>query len=307
MRNDAQITELAPRPGACAGRVGVHSRMVDFLELSKPRMNFLVLVTTAVGYYMAVRHSFQWMALLHTLLGTAMTAAAASALNQISERVYDGMMKRTADRPLPARRLAPGEALVFALALMVAGVSYLALMVNVLTAVLGAFTLATYVLLYTPLKRQTTLCTVVGAIPGAIPPVMGCAAVEGRISPDAIALFLVLFLWQMPHFLAIAILYRDDYARAGFKMLPVVDRSLAITGRQIMLYSAAMLPATLLPVVLNMAGLTYLGMAIVLGLAFMSFSMSCAVTGGRTEARRLFIASIVYLPALLAAMMLDKV
>jgi protoheme IX farnesyltransferase len=306
MRAATDISQVAAaaiaRPPA---RLATRSRLLDYLDLAKPRMNFLVLVTTAVGYYMAVRHPFQWLMLLHTLLGTAMTAAAASALNQIIEWRYDGLMRRTANRPLPAHRLAPREATLFAMILTLGGVTYLAIAVNLLTAALGAFTLATYVLVYTPLKRRTTLNTVIGAIPGAIPPVMGCTAVWGHVTPEAIALFLVLFLWQMPHFLAIAILYRDDYARAGFKMLPVVDREM--TGRQMVLYAAALLPATLLPVPLHMAGMVYLFCALALGVVFLAFAIRCAASDQRTDARKLFLASILYLPLLLAAMMIDKV
>jgi heme o synthase len=293
---------LAPKPIGAADR----SRLVDFFELAKPRMNFLVLVTTAVGYYMAVRYSFEWLKLLHTLLGTALTAAAASALNQYVEREHDGRMRRTSDRPLPAGRVAPVEALLFGLMLAVAGVAYLAVAVNALTAALGAFTLLSYVLLYTPLKRSTTLCTVVGAVPGAIPPVMGWTAVHNAIGPEAMALFGILFLWQMPHFLAIAVLYKEDYARGGFKMLPIVDPALGMTGRQIIVYTLALIPVTLLPAAMGMTGMLYFILAMALGLGFLSFGLSCAASRKRDDARRLFLASILYLPLLLAGMMIDK-
>lgn len=282
------------------------SRLVDFYELTKPRMNFLVVITTAVGYYMAAHHPMEWGRLIHTLLGTLLTAASASVFNQYLEREYDALMPRTADRPLPAGRITPSEALLFGFPMGIVGVAYLALAVNFLTAGLGAITLLSYVLLYTPLKRHSSLNTVVGAIPGAIPPVMGFTAVQNALSPQALALFGILFLWQMPHFLAIAILYRDDYARGGFKMLPVIDRDLTLTSSQIILYSIALIPATLLPAGLGMAGAAYFCLATLLGLAFLTFGISAAASKTRADARKLFLASILYLPLLLGAMMIDK-
>jgi protoheme IX farnesyltransferase len=301
MQQATDIFELDP-----AITVSTPSRWVDFYELTKPRMNFLVLVTTLVGFYMASPAKLDWRLLIPTLLGTALTAAAASALNQIVERDYDAMMPRTRNRPLAAARLGVGEAMVFGLLLGVAGVSTLALAVNVLTALLGAFTLLSYVFVYTPLKRVTTLNTVLGAIPGAIPPVMGFTAVHHALSPGAITVFAILFFWQMPHFLAIAILYRKDYALAGFKMLPVVDEDLSATGRQIVLYAVALIPVSLMPTYVGIAGPAYFGVALMLGLAFLSFAASCAISKTRADARKLFFASIIYLPALLGVMMLDR-
>ena len=283
-----------------------HSRWSDYYELTKPRMNFLVVITTAVGFYMAADGPIRWPLLLHTLLGTLLTAAGASVLNQFIERGHDKRMDRTADRPLPAGRLHPLEALVFGVALGLSGTIYLALAVNALTAVLGAFTLLSYIFVYTPLKRVTSLNTIIGAVPGAIPPAMGVTAVHGALSPEAVALFGILFVWQMPHFLAIAILYRDDYARGGFKMLPVVDPSLAVTGRQIVLYAASLIPVSLIPVQVQMAGAVYFTAAVLLGLAFLTFGISCAATKQRADARKLFLASIIYLPLLLGFLMLNK-
>jgi protoheme IX farnesyltransferase len=282
------------------------SRFADLFSLTKPRMNVLVLATTAVGYTMAIDRWTSWIPLIHLLLGTAMTAAAASVLNQYIERNYDRLMPRTRNRPLPAGRIAPAEALLLGITLSLTGVLYLALAVNLLTAALGAFTLLSYIFLYTPLKRVTSLNTVVGAIPGAIPPVMGFTAVDGALSAQAISLFAILFLWQMPHFLAIAILYRNDYAVGGFKMLPVIDRDLSVTSRQILLYSLALVPVTLLPVALNMAGAAYFCTATLLGMAFFTFGINVAATKSREDAKRLFIASIVYLPILLSTLMLNK-
>ena len=299
-------TDIRPASLSDTPREESRPRWLDYLELAKPRMNFLVLVTTAVGYYMAVRNSFQWPTLLHTLIGTTLTAASAAAFNHLLERHHDARMPRTADRPLPAGRLMPVEALFFGLATGFVGVTYLALGVNLLTAILGAATLVMYIAIYTPLKRLTTLNTVIGAVPGALPFVMGWTAVRGEISAEALALFGILFLWQMPHFLAIAILYRDDYALGGFKMLPVVDRDLGFTGQQIVLYTLALMGVTLVPVLLQMAGVFYLAVAILLGLVFLRFGLTCAASRQRIDARKLFIASILYLPLLLAGMMIDK-
>ena len=282
------------------------SRLADFFSLTKPRMNVLVLATTAVGYYMALPRWTSWLPFIHVLLGTALTAAAASVLNQYIERDRDRLMPRTRNRPLPAGRIAPSEALLLGILLSISGAIYLALAVNILTAVLGLFTLLSYIFLYTPLKRITSFNTVIGAIPGAIPPVMGFTAVDGALSAQALSLFGILFLWQMPHFLAIAILYRNDYAAGGFKMLPVIDKDLSVTSRQILLYSLALVPVTLLPVALNMAGAAYFCTATLLGLAFFSFGINVAATKSRDDARRLFIASIIYLPILLTTLMLNK-
>ena len=291
-----------------AGAQATPSRWVDFYELSKPRMNFLVLVTTLVGFYMATgpARTLNWTLLIPALLGTALCAAGASVLNQFIERDLDKLMPRTRNRPVPAGRITAYEAMVTGFVLGTAGVVTLALCVNLLTSMLGGLTLLLYVLLYTPLKRMTTLNTVIGAIPGAIPPVMGFTAVDNALSPAAIALFAILFIWQMPHFLAIAILYKRDYALAGFKMLPVVDEDLSVTGRQIVLYSVALVPVSLMPVNVGVAGQAYFAVALMLGLAFLTFGVSCATSKTRVDARKLFFASIIYLPALLGVMMLDR-
>ena len=282
------------------------SHAADLFALTKPRMNVLVLATTAIGYGMAVPIFRSWIPLMHLLLGTALTAAAASVLNQYLERNFDRLMPRTRNRPLPAGRIAPSEALAFGIVLAITGVIYLALAVNLLTSILGLITLLSYIFLYTPLKRITSLNTVVGAFPGAIPPVMGFTAVSGALSSEALSLFAILFIWQMPHFLAIAILYRNDYALGGFKMLPVIDKDLSFTSRQILLYSLCLIPVSLLPVALDMAGAAYFCVATLLGLAFFTFGINVAATKSRDDAKRLFIASIVYLPALLTTLLLNK-
>lgn len=309
METVADIPDLAALPAPRLGPevAAARSRLADFCELTKPRMNFLVVVTTMVGFFMGMKPGFtDWALLAHCLIGTALAAAGASVLNQYVEREYDALMRRTANRPLPAGRVSAVEALLLGVALSAGGTLYLAALVNPLTAMLGAVTIATYVFLYTPMKRWSTLCTVVGAVPGAIPPMMGWTAVTDSVSPEAWALFGILFFWQMPHFLAIATLYRDDYARGGFKMLPVVDEELEVTGRQTVLYGMALIPVSLLPLAFRMAGAGYLLAAVVAGLVFLGFGINCAHRKRRVDARRLFLVSIIYLPALLAVLMLDK-
>jgi heme o synthase len=284
----------------------LRSRAVDFYELTKPRMNFLVVLTTMIGFLTAAGGTVPWFALLHALLGTAMCAAGASVLNQFAEREYDRLMPRTRNRPLPAGRLAPVEALVWGLGLCIGGVLYLAVAVNTLTAGLGLLTILLYVLLYTPLKRYTTLNTVIGAVPGAIPPVMGWTAAAGALSPEALVLFAILFFWQMPHFYALAWIYREDYRSGGFRLLPFGDGGDQRLAGQVVLHGALLLLASLVPAALGMTGSFYLFGALVLGLGF--FALGAALAQRRSEARawRLFFGSIVYLPALLLLMVLDK-
>lgn len=285
----------------------LRARLVDFYELTKPRMNFLVVVTTMVGFYMAA-DVIPWALLLHTLLGTTLTAASASVFNQLIERDYDALMPRTRNRPLPGGRVTPAESALWAVLLGILGVLWLAMFVNLLTAGLGLFTLLSYVLIYTPMKRTTSLCTIVGAVPGAIPPVMGWTAYYNALSAEALALFTILFIWQMPHFLAIAVLYKKDYEQGGYKMLPVIDDAeLSMTTRQVIVYLLAMIPVALSPVWFNMAGSLYFAAALVLTLGFIYYGIQLARTRTRADARRLFFASIIYLPLLLAFLMFDRV
>lgn len=290
-----QIEEAAP------------SRLADFYELTKPRMNFLVVITTMVGFCMASHFGINWLLMLHTILGTAMTAACAAILNQVIERKLDRLMPRTADRPVAAGRISAQEALAAGVVVGALGVGYLAFAVNSLTALLGLATVVLYISVYTPLKRISSLNTVVGAIPGAIPPVMGFTAVQNALSIEALAVFGILFFWQMPHFLAIAILYKRDYQAAGFKMLPCIDPDQRLTNRMIMLYASALLPVSLLPGVLGMAGPVYFTAAVLLGLAFVGSSITCATGRERGDARQLFFFSIIYLPLLLGFMMFDRI
>ncbi|MGD0768759.1 MAG: heme o synthase [Tepidisphaeraceae bacterium] len=278
----------------------------DVCELVKPRMNLLILGTTTVGFSIAAKTTEQWMRLPNALVGTALCAASAAILNQLLEREYDGRMRRTAHRPLPMGKISVRQALGLGVVAGFLGGLYLLLFVNRMTALLGTATLVSYVLVYTPLKRVTTLNTIVGAIPGAVPPMMGWTAVTGALGPPALALFGILFVWQIPHFLAIATLYREDYRLGGFKMLPVDDPQLRRTGRQMVLYSAALLPVSLGPVMAQVAGKVYTVSAVVLGVTFFAFALSCATRRSRGEARKLFFASIVYLPVLLAVLMMDQ-
>lgn len=278
----------------------------DYYELLKPRMNLLILGTTTVGFSLAAKTTADWLRLPNALIGTAFCAAGAAILNQWMERDFDARMHRTADRPLPTGRVSARQALLLGLAASAVGALWLLAFVNGLTAILGSATLASYVLIYTPLKRITTLNTIVGAVPGAIPPMMGWTAVTGQLAAPAWALFGILFVWQIPHFLAIATIYREDYQRGGFKMLPVDDPTLAATGRQILLYSAALLPVSLLPAMAHMGGKVYTIAAVALGAGFFAVAVSCARNRTRTQARQLFFASIIYLPVLLAVLMMDQ-
>ena len=280
-------------------------RLADFLALTKPRITLLVVITTLVGYLAATGASGADAAVLaHTLLGTALVAAAASVLNQVAERDADAEMRRTARRPLPAGRLGPGEATVFGAGLVAAGGLYLALTVNPLASALAVLIAASYLLVYTPLKKVTSLATVVGAVPGAVPPMIGWAAARGTLGAEAWILFAIVFFWQMPHFLAIAAIYRHDYQRAGFRVLPVVDPAGASTGRQCALYGLALIPISLLPSVVGMAGAAYFFAALVLGAAFVVFSVRLALQPANpARARSLFRFSLLYLPLLWTALL----
>jgi protoheme IX farnesyltransferase len=243
---------------------------------------------------------------LATLLGTALVSAGASALNHVLERDTDALMRRTAGRPLPAGRMDSDLAVKFGVALAIVGLLILALQANLLTALVGAVALAGYVFVYTPLKRTTSLATVIGAIPGALPPVMGWTAARDALEPGAWILFGILFLWQLPHFLAIAWLCREDYERAGFPMLPVIEPDGRSTGRQAILYAAALVPVSLLPSVFGLSGAAYFLGALVLGLTFVGFCVAFSTSFSNGAARRLLLASVLYLPAVLAVMVVDR-
>src|SRR5215813_3335535 len=274
-------------------------RLSDYLALSKPRVVAMVLVTTAVGFHLGSAGS-PFLPLLYTLAGTALAAAGTLALNQYMERDLDARMERTRHRPLPEGRVHPGEALVLGCALVVGGVTVLFLAVEPLAAVTTAAIAMIYLLLYTPLKRVSSLCSLVGAITGALPPVAGWAAARGTLGLEPWVLFAIMFLWQIPHTLAIGRMYRDDYARAGIHVLPVVDRDGRTSGLQAVCSCLALLPVGLLPTAVGLAGVTYFLIALVLGLAFLWSAVGLARGGRSADARRLLFTSLVYLPVLLA-------
>ncbi|MGH9748336.1 MAG: heme o synthase, partial [Candidatus Polarisedimenticolia bacterium] len=280
-------------------------RWRDYLELTKPRVTTLVLVTTAVGFHVAGGMARAGR-LLDVLLGTLLVAAGTSALNQWAERDADARMLRTRGRPLPAGRLSPRRALLFAAGISILGLAILALRVNGLSALLAAATLASYIGVYTPLKRRTSLATLVGAVPGALPPLIGWTAATGSIDLGGILLFAILFVWQLPHSLAIALLYRDDYARGGFRLLPVVDPEGGATGRRILANAFVLLPVSLAPSVLGIAGTAYFAGALILGLGLLGCTIPVVRLGTARAARRVLLASVVYLPALLGLLSLDR-
>jgi protoheme IX farnesyltransferase len=281
-------------------------RVADYVELTKPRIAVLVLFTVAAGVLLASGGKLDVWLLVNAVGGTALVAAGASALNQWLERFSDARMQRTENRPLPSGRLQPVEALVFGLLLGVAGTAYLALSLpRPWAALLAAVTFVGYVFVYTPLKSRTTLNTLVGAVPGALPPVIGWVAVRGEITGEAVALFLILFLWQVPHFLAIAWIYREDYGRAGLKMLPVVDPSGLMTGWRMVAYCLVLVAASLLPVTLGAAHGVYLAGAVLLGLSFLASAVWFVRDRSLRSARRVLRASLLYLPGLLLLLLLD--
>ena len=278
----------------------------SYLELTKPRLTSLVIVTTWLGFALASRPMTYNALFFHTIIGSFLVAAGAAALNQYMERDLDALMRRTQSRPLPQHRVSSKGALIFGIAISTVGFIELALFVNGLTAALSLASLLSYLLCYTPLKKRTSLCTLVGAIPGAIPPMMGWTAVTRTISAEAWTLFAILFLWQLPHFLAIAWMYREDYARAGFPMLPVIDPDGGSTARMILLYTAALIPVTLVPARMGIAGLSYSFGAIGLGLAFLICGAFTAFYRTALYARRLLMASVIYLPTLLTWMACNR-
>ena len=277
-----------------------------YCELFKARLTFLVLLTTLVGFYVGSRGAIDYVLMLHTILGTALVASGASALNQLWERKYDAKMRRTQDRPLPSGRLQPRFVFALGSFCSLLGLVYLALAVNVVTSLIGLTSLATYLFVYTPLKRVTWLNTAIGAVPGGLPPVMGWSAARGQLTAEGWVLFGILALWQLPHFMAIAWIYRDEYARAGFKMLPVLDPEGRRTGWQAVTHTLSLLPVSLCPFFLKLAGPLYLFSALLLGGGFIFYALQFSRQLTVTRARQLFYFSILYLPLLLSVMVLDK-
>lgn len=281
--------------------------MRDYLELTKPSITWLILMSTGVGYFYGTRGgAFNLVLLLHTALGTALIASGTAALNQWFEREADRQMKRTARRPLPAGKLSATHALIFGVALSIAGFVELWIGTNPLAAMIGLFTLASYLFLYTPLKSRTWWSTTIGAVPGAMPPMIGYAAAAGAITQEAWVLFAILFLWQFPHFYSIAWMYKEDYARAGIQMLPVVEPDCRSTARQIVLFGVALIPVSLVPTLLGMSGRLYLAGALLLGLWFLYSGVRVAVERTMARARGVLMTSVYYLPLIYGLMLLDR-
>jgi heme o synthase len=281
--------------------------LADYWTLTKPEVNFLILITTFAGFYLASPDS-HWRILLlfNTLVSTMLVASGTGTLNQYIERCFDAQMRRTAGRPLPAGRIHPSRALWFGVVLSVAGGIYLAVLVNLLASALALLTLSAYLLLYTPLKRKTPLCTLVGAFPGAVPPLIGWAGARGSLSADAWLLYAILFLWQFPHFMAIAWMYREDYARAGYRTLPLGAMQGRFMAWQTIVFSLGLIPVSLVPAVLQRAGLVYFAAVFVLSSGFFYYAARLAFCRTNTTARRLLFASLVYLPLIFALMMFGK-
>ena len=283
-----------------------HVRLGDFFAITKPRLNFLVVATAAAGYYLGAGHDASWPAAIIAIGGTALVAGGASAMNQIYERDTDRLMERTRLRPMPDGRLSVAEASTFAITISLTGLLVLGLGANVLAMLVALATLLTYVFVYTPLKLRTSFATVIGAVPGALPPVIGWAAATGTLSREAWAMFAIVFLWQMPHFLAIAWLYREEYARAGFPLLPVTEPDGHSTARAVLAYGAALLPVSLVPTLIGLTTTPYFAGALVLSASYLALAAIFARRKQRPDALRLFIGSIVYLPLVWGLMILTR-
>jgi protoheme IX farnesyltransferase len=292
----APISLAAPRRG---------TKLADYLELTKPRLNLLVVVTSAGGFYLASPDAPSLVGMAAASVGTALVAGGAAVLNQVAERDTDALMDRTRSRPLPSDRVSPDDARSFGVVLAAAGIALLGAATSVLAAVLALATIIIYLALYTPLKRRSPLATLVGAIPGALPALIGWTAARGVPSIGGWVLFAIVFFWQIPHFMAIAWMYRDDYRKARFPMLPVIEPEGRRAGRQAVLYSAALVPVSVAPTIVGVAGFIYLGFAIVLGVMLLGLAIRFYSQRSDQAARHLFFGSITYLPLIWAAMMID--
>ena len=299
---DNTETESPPSKDSAFAR-----RAADYVELVKPRLVVMILITTAAGFYLGAQHTVDWMLCLHTVFGAGLTAAGVLGLNQYIERDVDAQMKRTQDRPLPGGRMSPLEALVVGAVLTGSGMLYLTFIVNMLSGFIISLIVVSYLFLYTPLKRKTSLCTLIGAVPGALPPVVGWVAARGALTGEAWVLFAILFLWQLPHSLAIAYIYREDYAKAGFRLLPVIHPDGASTCRQIVVNCVALFGIGLLPTWYNIAGSVYFFTALLAGGAFLAIGIYLARTRSMKAARYLLYASLLYLPVVFITMALDKI
>ena len=297
MRNNA--TAIAPLMQR------LFCKIQDYYILTKPEVNLLILMTTSAGYYLGLRGPLHVAGLLHTLFGTLLVASGTATLNQWMEKTWDGQMRRTAKRPLPSGRVSPREAFLFGLVLSVSGGIYLALFVNAIASLLATSTLLSYLLIYTPLKRRTPLCTLLGAFPGAMPTLIGWAAAADSLSWQAGFLFAILFLWQFPHFLAIALMYREDYARAGYRMLPEFDLDSRFTRGEIVAFTLALILTTLLPGASH-PSTAYFGPLVLVGGFLLYYVLRLAAAGSKLAASRVLHASVVYLPVVLVVMALGK-
>ena len=286
---------------------GARERISAYVELTKPRIALMLVLTSAAGFYVASAGRFEWVLFANAMVGIGLLAFGVATLNQFLERDTDALMERTRRRPLPDGRLHPNEALYCGFSLACFGLAYLALAVNALTAAVAATITLSYLWAYTPMKRMSSLCVPIGAEPGALPPVIGWVAARGELSVDAWVLFAILFLWQIPHTLAIACLYRDDFAKAGIQFLPVIEPDGESTNRQILVHCSALLAVSLLPTLISLAGAVYFVTAFALGIGFLASGVSLVWTPSRSGARRLLLASLLYLPALLLVMALDRV
>jgi protoheme IX farnesyltransferase len=299
------MMQQVPRDAEIA-RLSVQERSALYVELTKPRITAMVLLTVAIGFWLAPSTvATSPVVLLHALLGAGLACSGAGALNQYIERETDGVMDRTRFRPLPAHKVSPATVLSLGSALAIGGVSYLTYMTNTLTAAACAATLISYLFVYTPMKRRSPASTLVGAIPGALPPVMGWTARQGQLDAGALVLFAVLFLWQIPHFLAIGRMYRDDYASGGFPMLVVIDDDGRTTGWEMVVYALALIPCSLATSFIGLTGALYFWIALIAGVAYTAASWWAATAGDVASARRLLLTSVLYLPVLFAAMFLD--
>jgi protoheme IX farnesyltransferase len=281
-------------------------RLADYVSLTKPRLNFLVVVTAAVGYYLGAGSSVHLPMLIETVVGIALVAGGAAGLNQIYERDTDSLMWRTRTRPLAAHRIATSDALIFSMALAAGGLAIVALRSNALAAFLALLTLVSYNVIYTPMKRRTQLATLVGAVPGALPPMIGWVAARGALTPEAWALFAIVFVWQIPHFMAIAWMYRADFGRAGFPLLPVVEPDGRSTAFQAVLFAMLLVPVSLAPFFLGMSGAAYAVGAAAGGLGLLVMAISFALNRTDERARLLFLGSITYLPVLWGMLLIDR-
>ena len=303
MIEEIELTrEAMPAPLA---RAAVRARAAAYVELTKPRITLLVMLTAAAGYFLGAGRTLNYNGFLHTMAGVGLLSSGIAALNQYMERGLDGRMRRTMMRPLPSGRVTARAALLFGAALTLGAEAYLLLKVNPLSALLGASVVLGYLGLYTPLKTRTSLSTLVGAFPGAVPPLLGWAAATGRVSAEGLVLFAILFVWQFPHFFAIAWMYREDYARAGILMLPVVEPEGRLTGQQIIIWTLLLVPVSLAPAALGLTGAIYFGGALILGALFLWTSVAAFLTLSRRNARRVLLASVLYLPFLFGLMVLN--